>query len=690
MSSFFARSLIATAALASLHAAHSQTLAQAAPSLTEVTIIAPTLTTQGGLAPTDSLSGNALTQRQSTTLGETLDGLPGVANASFGPNVGRPTVRGLEGDRVRLLQNGGLSFDVSGASPDHAVPLDPLSTERIEVLRGPAALLRGGSPLGGVINVVDNRIARVNPFDAKGGVIGRVAARAGGAASERSQAVLLETGNDRYALHIDAFNRQAGDLRVPRNMACDGTPNGRRVCNSANDTQGGAIGGTLFGDRGYVGFSSSDYRSTYGTVAEPHVTIGMQRQQNHLESWIRNPGWGQSLKVQVGYTRYAHTEFESGSPGTRFANQGLDARLEWRDHDRPLANGWVHESLWGFDHERNELVADGAEKFLGPMQTSRQSVFTFHGLRTAWGQLNAAARGETVRTALLENFGPSLAQVKRDQPWSFSLGAVRNLRQGQPAYGWQHSITLSQSQRAPKDYERFAFGQHIATAAFEQGNPNLGLEKGRQLELGTEWVGGPHRWAFTAYQADFSNFISLQPQGQMQDDLPLYAYSGVRARMIGWESSARLRLRGGAAAILSPDAQSGPMDLEFRADQVRADDLTHRQPLPRIAPTRVAADLVWSPGRGQLRVGFQHVAAQRRVPATAEGPGIVTGSYTLWNAAWLQPWRYGASQGQWFARLDNLTNELAYASTSILTQTLGVNAPPLPARSLRVGLQASF
>ena len=84
------------------------------------------------------------------------------------------------------------------------------------------------------------------------------------------------------------------------------------------------------------------------------------------------------------------------------------------------------------------------------------------------------------------------------------------------------------------------------------------------------------------------------------------------------------------------------------------------------------------------------MAAQRRVPATAEGPGIVTGSYTLWNAAWLQPWRYGASQGQWFARLDNLTNELAYASTSILTQTLGVNAPPLPARSLRVGLQASF
>ncbi len=154
--------------------------------LDEITITARALENTGLLVPAQQLSGAALAQRQGSTLGETLDNLPGIANSSYGPNVGRPTIRGMDGDRIRILQNSGANMDVSGLSFDHAVPIDPLTTERIEILRGPATLLYGGSAMGGVVNVIDNRIARERAFDVQGGVMGKAEVRAGGAANEQS------------------------------------------------------------------------------------------------------------------------------------------------------------------------------------------------------------------------------------------------------------------------------------------------------------------------------------------------------------------------------------------------------------------------------------------------------------------------------------------------------------------------
>ena len=204
-------------------------VADDAQPMDEVTISARALARRGGGQPAQQLSGAELTQRQSSTLGETLDGLAGIANSSFGPNVGRPIIRGMEGDRVRILQNGGANMDVSGLSNDHAVPIDPLTTERIEVLRGPAALLYGSSAVGGVVNVIDNRIARERTFDAQGGVMGKAELRAGGAADERSTGAMVEAGNDALVLHVDGFDRSTQNLRVPKDMTCAGTPNGRRA-----------------------------------------------------------------------------------------------------------------------------------------------------------------------------------------------------------------------------------------------------------------------------------------------------------------------------------------------------------------------------------------------------------------------------------------------------------------------------
>ena len=675
--------------------------------LDDVTITARSLENTGLLVPAQQLSGAALAQRLGSTLGETLDNLPGIANSSFGPNVGRPTIRGMDGDRIRILQNSGANMDVSGLSFDHAVPIDPLTTERIEILRGPATLLYGGSAIGGVVNVIDNRIARERAFDAKGGVMGKAEVRAGGAANERSTGAMVETGTDKFAIHVDAFDRSTQNLKVPKNMSCESGVNSVKVCNSASNTKGGAIGGTFLFDRGYLGLSTSEYKSTYGTVAEEYVTIGMVRRHHALEGKLRDVGeWFQDVKFQGGYTQYSHTEYSSNVAGTQFDNGGLDMRLEARQRSVVLGNGLQLEGTIGLQRERNNLHAVGDEKFVPTSRTQSTALFTYQALKTPWGQWTAGARSESVSVQSLESIGPNnenTAQTKTFNPMSFALGVMRNLREGEAQNGWQLTSNITTSQRAPKDYELFAYGPHAATGAYEIGSSTMALEKATQLDLGGEWKNGLHKLGVTAFTSEFANFISLQSSGSYKTsagasasgsaatDLPVYNFQGVRARFMGLESNAKLRMVGGQQALLSNDAQHGAVDLELRGDIVRADDLTNGRPMPRIAPMRLGADALWSKNAWGARFGFMHAGAQNRMPYYSNVTPVTTAAYTLWNAGLNYHAHSGPTHWMFFAKLDNLTNKLAYSSTSSLTQTMSSSlAPPLAGRSLKLGLQASF
>ena len=232
--------------------------------LPPVTITANPLGATELIAPVAQYSGPALLLRAKTTLGETLDGTPGISSSYFGPNASRPVIRGLDGDRIRILNNGGTSLDASGLSHDHAVALDPMATDRIEVLRGPGALLYGGSAVGGVVNVIDNRIPRDALFDAQGGVAGKVDLGLASGNAERSAGVLLEAGNERYTLHADVFSRGTDDVQAPADLACTqpGAPAlQRRICNSASQSRGGALGGSVFFERGRLGASVSSFSS---------------------------------------------------------------------------------------------------------------------------------------------------------------------------------------------------------------------------------------------------------------------------------------------------------------------------------------------------------------------------------------------------------------------------------------------
>ena len=704
MTHIFQRSAVAAAAYSFFSLGLSPVWAQTEDihRLDEVTITARNLERNDLMVPAQQLSGAALTQRQGSTLGETLDNLPGIANSSFGPNVGRPVIRGMDGDRIRILQNGGASIDVSGLSNDHAVPIDPLTTERIEVLRGPATLLYGGSAIGGVVNVIDNRIARERTFDAKGGVMGKAELRAGGAADERSTGAMVEAGNDKFVLHVDAFGRSTKNLRVTKGMGCgeapNATPNGRRVCNSASDSKGAAVGGTLLFDRGYLGLSTSEYGSNYGTVAESTVTIGMLRRHHVMEGLLREVGAFKDVKFQLGHTDYTHAEFDAGSPESMFKNKGYDLRLEGRQRAIRLNNGMQWDGVVGIQSERNNLQAkadDGSNTLLPPSRTNSTGVFTYQALKTSWGQMSAGARAESVTVQSLESSGPSAdipAQSQKFKPLSLALGAMRNLRQGEAQNGWQLSANFSASQRAPKDYELFAHGEHAATGTYEIGQSNIGLEKGTQLDVGAEWKQGAHKFGITGFASQFANYISLQSTGtdSFVSGTPDYRFEGVRARFYGIESTAKIRMVAGQDAVLTSNGAYGAMDLELRADVVRAQDLTHNSPMPRIAPMRLGADSVWSRNAWGARFGFMSAAAQNRVPNNGADAGIATAGNTFWNAALNYHTHSGPTHWLLFVKLDNITNKLAYSSTSVLTQTMGTNAPPVAGRSLKVGAQVSF
>lgn len=706
MSYPFSSTAIRLAVLALVASQHSCLLAQTptpnpASNLKEITITGNPLGAADLIAPSAQYSGEGLLFRSKTTLGETLDGMPGVSSTYFGPNSSRPIIRGQDGDRIRILNNGGALLDVSNLSYDHSVTADPMSIERIEVLRGPGALQYGGSAVGGVVNVIDNRIPREALFDAKGGVGGKVDLGTATGNKERSAGVLLEAGNNRYAIHVDAMNRETGDVKVPVDIFCNkaaGASTAKSICNSASKISSTAMGGSIFFDRGYLGASISGYRSNYGTVAEPDVNIGMKSDRFALDGEVRNlAGLFQSVKGQYSKTDYTHTEFTGTAPGTVFKNRGSDLRLEAR-HAR-LGN---FEGLLGFQMEDNRFSADGGEAFAPYSGTQQNALFAYEEYKTGWGKLTFGGRLDSVKVTSFGNPNPALAKFvpgQRDfKPSSYAVGSLWNLTPQ-----WQLTGNVAYTERAPKDYELFADGPHIATRGYEVGDSKLGKEKATQFDIGVAWKSAFNSFAFNAYRSNFKNYIALlqsvgvtrnQSDGEVNpvDDrgnpgfsqatgatfspLNEFRYLQTRARFTGFEISGNIRLIEGAS----------PLDLALRADVVKATNLTTGQPLSRIPPKRLGATLKYASGPFGANFGLDFSALQKSVPLGDQA----VASNTRFNAGLNYRMKAGPASLLWYARLDNITNRLAYSATSVLTTTAFPNAPPLPGRSLKVGLQTSF
>jgi iron complex outermembrane receptor protein len=700
MQTCFSRTAVWLAVLA-LGAVCAHTALAQTPALKEVIITGNPLGATDLLAPSAQYSGEGLLLRSKTTLGETLDGTPGVSSTYFGPNASRPIIRGQDGDRIRILNNGGALLDASNLSFDHSVAADPLSIERIEVLRGPGALQYGGSAVGGVVNLIDNRIAREALFDEKGGVGGKTDLGIATGNKEKSAGVLLEAGNNRYAIHLDAMNRDTKDVSVPISIVCNrtaGTYTARSICNSASKISSTAVGGSVFFDHGYLGASVSGYRSNYGTVAEPNVNIGMKSDRFAFEGEIKNLGSViQSVKGQYSKTDYTHTEFTNTVVGTVFKNRGSDLRLETRH-----AKFGNLEGLVGVQLEDSRFSADGDEAFAPYSRTRQNALFAYEEYKTAWGKLTFGGRLESVKVESLGNPNPALAKFVPAQhdfkPTSYAIGSLWNV-----SPQWQLTGNVAYTERAPKDYELFANGPHIATRAYEVGNSTFAKEQATQFDLGVAWKSAFDSFAFNAYSSSFKNYIGLvqstgvtrnQSDGEVNpvDDpnntgfsqatgatfspLNEFRYQQIRARFTGFEASGNIRLIEGAS----------PIDLALRADVVKASNLNTGQPLSRIPPMRLGATLKYASGPFGANFGFDHSAAQKSIPVGDRAAA----ANTRFNAGASYRIKAGPVNTLLYARLDNITNRLAYSPTSILTSTAFPNAPPLPGRSLKLGLQAVF
>jgi len=630
-------------------------------------------------SPTTVLEGDELTLQQQGSLGETLNKQPGVSSSYFGPGASRPIIRGLDGDRIRILRNGVGALDASSLSYDHAVPLDPVNVERVEIVRGPAALLYGGNAIGGVVNTFDNRI----PTEAINGIQGAGELRYGGADTTRSSAGKLEAGDGTFALHLDANARTFSDLKIPgyardRHAPQDEDDSDQkkgRLSNSSGRQDGGAVGGSYTWDDGYAGFSYSNYDANYGSPAEDDVRIRMKQDHYAFASEIRNlQGPFSSLKLNAGYTDYEHREIEDGEVGTTFKNKGYEARIEARHVPIGPLNGVI-----GAQVNRNEFSALGEEAFVPQTDTTSGALFILEELQ-ATDRLKLSLGGRLEHTVVdpdakgNERFEAAEGS-KRFTAGSLSSGAVYTLT---PV--WSLAATLGYTERAPTFYELYANGAHVATGTYELGNPNLSKEKAVSSDLALRFDNGTHNGSVGVFYSRFSNYIGLLGTGRTLNDegepdadgIPEYTYSGVRARFVGFEAKDHWKLGEGAF---------GKFALELSGDYTRATNLDTGEALPRIAPLRLSSGLLWELDRWQARIDVEHASNQGRVPDNESG----TNGYTTLGASAGYHFTVGGSQWLAFVKGDNLTNQTVRYASSILR-----DIAPAPGRGVEVGLRTTF
>jgi iron complex outermembrane recepter protein len=637
------------------------------------------------VAPVSALESPDLQLRAQGSLGETLGRTPGVHSTYFGPGAGRPIIRGMDGDRIRILQNSIGTLDASGLSYDHAVPIDPISVDRIEVVRGPATLFYGGSAMGGVVNVLTNRI----PEKAVMGVQGSVDSRFGGAERERGLGTKLEAGNGRFALHIDGSWRNTADLKIPgfarstRQRAADAAtvdqPNGE-VPNTSSQTSGGALGGSFTWDQGFAGLSYTSLSTNYGSPAERNVRLDMHSDRYDASGEVRGlRGLITSVKFKAAYTDYVHREINGGIVSTNFLNKGHEGRIEATHAPIGPIKG-----AFGVQIGKSRFSALGDEAYVPTSLTETRAVYLFEELTLGTGKLSFGARHErtsigTAANAVLLDASTGLArfgteQAKRLGATSASLGAFV------PVGPVALTANLARTERAPTQAELFAYGPHAATGTYELGNANFGVEKSNGVDLGVKWRSGAHSASVSAYQTRFTNYMTGFLTGTNRDEdgtinaageFRELSYRQTAARFNGFEAEARFRLLERPATLY----------LELMADSVTATNTATSEPLPRIPSARFGAGLNYATSTWSAKIEGTRSAAQSRVPAG----DTATDGYTLWNAYGTYRLSLGNTRTLGWVKLANLTNREARMATSILRERV-----PLGGRALSVGIKVDF
>lgn len=656
------------------------------------------------LQGTTVVTGEQLTRELRPTIGETLARQPGVSATSFGPSASRPILRGFQGDRIRVLTDGIGSIDVSNTSVDHAVVIDPLLAERVEVLRGPAALLFGSSAVGGVVNVIDTRIPRTVP---ENGYRLNAIGTYGSAAGERTIAGAGDVAIGRIlVLHADGSYSKSDDLRTgsgyilspaARRAALSqvGLPQDTdepidfaasaalrdRLPNSAAETWTAGLGASIITDTGNLGLSYSHYDSLYGVPIRYATEVGQAQEAPRLDI-VQNRfdlrgevqtggGFLDRIRVRAGYANYRHFELEpDGEVGTAFYNKGIEGRIEAVQAKRGAWQGASGVQLF------NRLFdVNGEEAFLPANETNQIGVFTLQQLD--FGAFKAESGLRYERTDLTAR-GPAddLAFFRGGRAFDAVSGSLGG------SYGLNDTVRLglnvSRTERAPSAEELFANGPHAGTQAYEFGDPDFRLEKSWGVEGTLHVHGDGFSLDASVYYTWFSNYISenqvdaavceaaAAPSGRTVD-LPCFQYQQHDARYWGLEADASARLATIGGTTINADVLG---------DYVRA-TIVDQGPVPRIPPMRVLGGIEAQSDRVTARAEVEHVFEQDRIAAFE----TTTPAYTMVNASVaFRP--FASDRTSILVSANNLFDELARRHSSFLK-----DFAPLAGRDIRVTLK---
>ena len=674
--------------------------AQQSPAMEEtvVTSTASETSLQDVVQPVQVLDGKALQQQSGNTLGAVLANTPGVANASFGAGVGRPMLRGLGGNRVRVMENGSDAADVSAMSSDHSAMVDPVNADQVEIIQGPGTLLYGGGAIGGIVNVVTERIHN----QAVDGISGRVTVQASTVDDGRQLTAMMDAGGGQWVLHMEGFKRSADDYAAGSEDDFADT-----VFNSDVDGNGGNLAlSWIAGDKGYAGISFSRLDYDYAVPNDEGENARVKPEQNRLEL---ETGWYDLLPgieewiTELAFTDYQHEETDDDFVEGLFEQQALELKTRFSHAEVAGFSGTfgvhlVHKALdvchdhagcsdipdydylgWDGSQGVNLVLVDdylfSHDTPIPLTETDDIGVFWVENREWQYGMLEMGLRlDQRTITADPANIRPASRQAAdyyADKDFdlvSVNLGATWRLSETH-----QLGLSLASAQRAPDAEELYWNGNHHATFSYQLDNPTLHEETARTANLNWRYQADNMLSSVNVFYYDFDDYIYNAPLA-ITDPFhgdPVYRHEQADAVFSGMDFSLNRDL--GAS-------QSGWL-LDLFGDYVRA-RLTHgdNRNLPRIPPASLGAGISWQDDVMLVRLDTRYYAKQTDV---AENETETDGYQTV-N---LQVRRESAWQQQrlWFsAKLNNMTNEFGQNHVSYLKRVA-----PVPGRNLvlEVGME---
>jgi len=590
------------------------------------------------LQPTSVLSGQELSKQLGTSLGQTLENQAGVTARSFGPAPARPVIRGLDGDRVLILQDGQRMGDLSSQSGDHGVAINPVAAERIEVVRGPATLLYGASAIGGLVNVITNDI----PTRPMNGVHGTTLLDLGSAATEAGGAADVEAGNGRFALHAGGGGRRSSDVDTPLGP----------LANSQSRNGFGSVGLAWTGAKGYLGGSYGYDDTRYGVpvVEDGQVELTPRRHAFSLRGGGENlTGAFDSFRATLAVRRYQHDEIAAGNVETAFSNDTTE--LEILSSHRPLGR---FKGSVGASYLDRAFDARGEEALSPAVSQNGAAAFLYEEVTWPHVTVQFGSRLEHAQ------YRPAGEESRTFTTGSGSLGVL--LRPAGADDRVTVALSLARAARIPALEELFYFGTHAGNFAFEAGNPELRPEHAIGFDAALRWR-GPRVSGEVAYfrnsvhdfvyrrQLSEEEFAARQPLyearfpsrdlSEPDGEFPIVENIAADSVLQGLEAHGDIRL-------------SSSLTAELGADYVRGTVSTTGEFLPRIPPLRARAGLRYQ--RNAFQAGGEVVAVARQDRVSGlETPTDGYGLLKLYAA-------YSVQSGVWLhtitARVDNVGDEL--------------------------------